>query len=107
MSSQKKIFLLDELIQDGVIRNFEIIGEAASKIGRELREKYSQVPWSDAIGMRNCLIHGYFSVDNQILWDTANRILPAFLVQIERIQKEIQEKEDGIAVDHSVRAPGE
>ena len=51
------------LVQDGVIRQLEIIGEATKRISRELREKTRHIPWADIAGMRDKLIHGYFGVD--------------------------------------------
>lgn len=51
------------LIQDGVIRQLEIIGEATKRLSTEIREKYTHVPWQDIAGMRDKLIHDYFGVD--------------------------------------------
>jgi uncharacterized protein with HEPN domain len=51
------------LIQDGVIRQLEIIGEAVKRISSELRERYSHIPWQDIAGTRDKLIHHYFGVD--------------------------------------------
>ncbi len=66
----KRDFLSNHLIQDGTIRQIEIIGEATKNLSKDLREKYSQVPWSDIAGMRDRLIHHYFGVDLQAVWIT-------------------------------------
>lgn len=82
-------FVADELVQDGVIRNLEIIGEAVTKISQELKAAHSDIPWRETSGMRNRLIHGYFSVNIQIVWDTVERVLPEFLEKITTIKDEL------------------
>lgn len=63
-------FDLDRKTQDAVIRNLEIIGEASKYISSEFKEKYSHIPWNQMISMRNKVIHEYFGVDTEILWQT-------------------------------------
>lgn len=69
-------FKSTSLIQDGVIRQIEIIGEALRNVSREFREKYSYLPWDDAIGMRDKLIHDYMGVDLEKVWETATLDIP-------------------------------
>ncbi len=66
------------LLQDGVIRQIEIIGEAVRHLSKEVRKTYGEVPWQDIAGMRDKLIHDYFGVDIEKVWLTAQRDLPAF-----------------------------
>jgi len=62
-------FVSRKLVQDGVVRQLEIIGEATKHLSPELREKYPITPWEDIAGMRDKLIHHYFGVDLEVVWD--------------------------------------
>jgi uncharacterized protein with HEPN domain len=83
-------FKNDDKTVDAVIRNLEIIGEASNKIPKNIREKYSSVPWDEMYRMRNKTIHEYFGVDYEIVWDIISTYLPENLNQI----KEILESEN-------------
>jgi uncharacterized protein with HEPN domain len=69
-------FIDNELIQDAVIRNFQIIGEASKKFSNHFREKYAKIPWKKISGMRDILIHDYIGVDITAVWDTIEQDLP-------------------------------
>lgn len=75
----------DEMFQLALTRLVELIGEAASHIPQETREKYSQIPWPKVTGMRHRLIHEYDTVDLNILWDTVKHDLPPLLAELEKI----------------------
>ena len=66
----------NEMVVDAVIRNLEIVGEAARNIPEEGRSKYSDIPWKRVVGFRNIVIHGYFDVDLEIVWVIAKERLP-------------------------------
>lgn len=76
-------FQENDLIQSAVMRPLEIIGEAASKISEETRKANPQIPWNDMIGMRNRLIHEYFRVDYDAVWDTIQKDLPQLIKLID------------------------
>jgi uncharacterized protein with HEPN domain len=78
-------FIKRKLIQDGVIRQLEIIGEATKHLSPELRKKYSNIPWEDIAGMRDKLIHHYFGVDLEAVWDTAAKDLPDLKENVKKI----------------------
>ncbi len=78
-------FMDDHLIQDGVIRQIEIIGEATKRLSREIREKHSEIPWKDMAGMRDKLIHDYLGVDIDAVWDTVKRDVPTMKNKLEDI----------------------
>lgn len=78
-------FIQNTMMKDAVERNIEIIGEACNKLPSDYLAKHPETEWHKAIGMRNRLIHGYFSVDLPMLWTTATSIVPAFKEQIEKL----------------------
>lgn len=78
-------FLDDRLVQDGVIRNFMVMGEAVKRLSPGIREQYPDVEWKRIAGMRDKLVHDYLGIDKHAVWLTVERILPtarARLVQI-------------------------
>jgi uncharacterized protein with HEPN domain len=75
-SRGKEAFEQDELIQNWIVRHLQIIGEAARTMPQEVRESAPNVPWSEMIGMRHILVHGYFRIDTEIVWDVIERDLP-------------------------------
>ena len=87
-------FLNNELIQDAVIRNMEIIGEASRNVERyypDFANHHSDVPFSIAYEMRNALAHGYFKVDFEVVWKTIERDLPELENSLERLVKKLVE----------------
>ena len=82
-----------ELLQDGVIRQLEIIGEAARRVSLELRQAYSEVPWRDMMDMRNKLIHDYFGVDVELVWVTAQQDVPFLKESVQKILCDLGEED--------------
>jgi uncharacterized protein with HEPN domain len=75
----------DRLLNFALVRLLEIIGEAANRVPIEDRSRYPNIPWPQIIGMRNRLIHGYDSVDFDILWPTLSEDLPPLITALESI----------------------
>jgi uncharacterized protein with HEPN domain len=70
-------FIKNRMLILSVIKEIEIIGEAASKISEITKLEYPDIPWQDIVGMRNRLIHGYFDVNVKLVWNTVKNNLPA------------------------------
>lgn len=86
-------FLENEQVQDAVIRNIEIIGEAARNIEqrhRNFADQHPEVPWSDMYLMRNRVSHGYFAVDFEVVWKTIQNDLPELAEQVTVILGDLQ-----------------
>jgi uncharacterized protein with HEPN domain len=69
-------FSQTRLVQDGVIRQLEILGEASRNLSDEFRAQHSELPWQQIIGLRNRLIHAYFEVNLGIIWDIVQHNIP-------------------------------
>ena len=85
MGVDETAFKRSSLIQDGVIRQIEIIGEATRRLSRAFRVQYPETPWDDIAGMRDKLVHDYFGVDIDKVWLTALDDLPVLKIQVEKI----------------------
>jgi uncharacterized protein with HEPN domain len=82
---------LNRVLELALIRLVEIVGEASAKVSSEMQARYPSIPWPQIIGMRNRLIHGYDSVDLDILWDTLEVDLPPLIAELEKILDEAAE----------------
>lgn len=74
----------DRFFASAIMREFEVLGEAASKISMQTRALFPEIPWKEVIGMRNQLIHAYFDVDHDIVWSTIQVALPDLIPKIEK-----------------------
>jgi uncharacterized protein with HEPN domain len=88
----KKAFEEDELLQGWFLRHLQIIGEAARALPQDVRALAPDVPWQKIIGMRNVLVHGYFEIDTDIVWDAATRDIPALKPHVQRLLKTLEQK---------------
>jgi len=78
-------FINDKKTIYSVVRGIEIIGEAAKNVPEQIRKKYPDVPWKQMAGMRDKLIHEYFGVDLEILWETAKDDLPHLKTAVSKV----------------------
>jgi uncharacterized protein with HEPN domain len=80
-------FKTNELVQDAIIRNVEIIGEASKKISSGTKQTYNMIPWKEIAGMRNKLIHDYLGVDVAVVWKTIKEDVPSLEILFNEINK--------------------
>jgi uncharacterized protein with HEPN domain len=81
-------FQADEKTIDSVLRNLEILGEAARQVPAEIREQYPELPWAEMLTMRNIVIHEYHGVNLSIIWQTVKEDLPPLVARLKRILQE-------------------
>ena len=86
-------FDANSLVQDGVIRQIIVIGEAVKLLSDELRARYGHIPWQDIAGMRDKLIHRYFGIDLEKVWLTAQDDLPLLKSDVMMILEQLPEDE--------------
>ena len=72
--------------------DLQIIGEAARALPEDVRALAPEIPWSEIIGMRNILVHGYFDIDTDIVWEAATRDVPAIKPAVERLLETLEEQ---------------
>jgi uncharacterized protein with HEPN domain len=75
-------FMGDTMVQDAVVRNFEIIGEAAKRLSGDVRRRHSEIPWRQVAGFRDVLSHDYMSIDLTIVWNAIESHLPSLRVAV-------------------------
>jgi uncharacterized protein with HEPN domain len=92
LDGDKTAFEHDELRQAWFLRHLQIIGEAARALPSEVRNLAPAIPWPKIIGMRNVLVHGYFDIDTDIVWQAVTRDLPvlkpAVVSLLERVERQ-------------------
>ena len=86
----REAFMEDRKTQDAVLRKLEIIGEAVKNIPHGFREKYPEIPWKQIAGTRDVLIHEYFGVDLELVWEIVERDLPELKEKIRKILKDLE-----------------
>ena len=85
-----KTFLEDSKTTDAVVRNLEIIGEAARRLPDDFKVKHSEVEWVKIVGLRHRIVHEYFGVDLDIVWQILKNDLPAFKEKLRSIREKLE-----------------
>lgn len=92
LDCSRSAFQEDELLQTWFLRHLQIIGEAARALPTDIRNISCDIPWSKIIGMRNVLVHGYFHIDTDIVWNAATRDIPALKSAIQRLLADLEKQ---------------
>ena len=79
------LFIHDDKTVDAVVRNLEIIGEATNRLPAQFKEHHCLIEWSKIVGLRHRIVHQYFGIDREIIWEIITADLPLFKSQLERI----------------------
>ena len=80
----RQAFEHDELLQTWVVHHIQIIGEAATKLSENFRAAHADVPWAEIVAMRNILVHDYFRIDTEIVWQVVERDIPVLKRLLQR-----------------------
>ena len=90
-----KILYRMDMVLDAVVRNLEIIGEAARHLPETLRLRYHEIDWRRVVGFRNIVIHEYFDVDPEIVWTIATKHLPVLKKVLEQMKSDLELEKEG------------
>ena len=85
---ERETFLHDETLNRAFVRSLEIIGEAVKQLSNDIKERHSHLEWRAMAGMRDRLIHGYFGVDYDIVWDVVTNKIPVLQREVEHILRQ-------------------
>jgi uncharacterized protein with HEPN domain len=105
IAAGEETFQRDTMIQDAVIRNFEVIGEAVKRLPEEYRIQHPEIPWRLMAGFRDVLIHGYEGVDLKRVWLVATKELPAVGQILSQILPPLEQLERELAGEESDGSP--
>ena len=82
---QRESLETDLMFAFALVRAIEIVGEAATQISKEEQQNYPQIPWKNIMGMRNKIVHDYFDIDYDVVWDTVQVRIPELITELEKI----------------------
>ena len=95
-ATTEELFLADEVLPAAVLHHLTVIGEAISRLSPELRGRHPGVPWQQIVAVRHRIVHAYFDLDRQILWNAAMEDIPPLREQVSRIlENEFPDSESG------------
>lgn len=78
-------FEQNRMAQLAILKTVEIVGEAAARVSTEYKDTHPEIPWSGIVGMRNRLVHGYFNINMQRVWETVQEDIPRLIPQLEAL----------------------
>lgn len=87
-------FVTDRKTLNAVVRSIEIIGEASKRLPDVIKRKYGKLPWKEITGMRDKLIHAYFGIDTEIIWEAVKENLPALKKSIRQMLYEEEKRQN-------------
>lgn len=87
-----KELLKDDKTYDAVMRNLQIIGEAIKHLPADVRKEYKSIDWKKAAGLRDIVVHEYFGINEDIIWDVISNKIPELEIEVKKILKEINKK---------------
>lgn len=90
VNRSRKDLIENRMLVLSIVKDIEIIGEAASRLSIPFKEKYNNLPWQDIIGMRNQLVHGYYEIDLDIVWATVTEDIPLILEELILIKNDLE-----------------
>lgn len=88
--TRKSAFLENDLLQDACIRQLQVIGEACNTISKKLQHTHTEINWPQIIGLRNIVVHEYFAVDAEVVWNIIKSDLPPFLESLQTIISKLE-----------------
>jgi uncharacterized protein with HEPN domain len=83
-------FMRSTPLQDMLVRRIEIIGEAVKNLPEDLKREHPEIPWRDIAGLRDIIVHQYFGLDLELIWDVVKRDIPELKPRLKRIQEELE-----------------
>ena len=92
----------DRVRRDALLWNFTVLGEAASQLTEELKEQFPEVPWRQPARLRNRIVHGYWSIDLDVIHATAERQLPSFVAELRVALEVVRRAEDDVQLQDDV-----
>jgi uncharacterized protein with HEPN domain len=84
-------FVTDERTFDAVIRNLQLIGEAVKNLPNDLCDRYPEIEWRKIAGLRNILVHAYFTIEDEIIWDVVQAKIPGLRATVTTIQQDLKD----------------
>ena len=88
--SSRASLAANRMLQLAIVKDLEIIGEAANNVSAKSQEKYAYIPWRGMVGMRNRLVHAYFGIDLDVVWQTVQLELPLLIESLNRVLEELE-----------------